>query len=136
MSEIAANLTISRIARAARVNVETIRYYQRRGLIAEPPKPALGYRIYPSATIERIRFIKRAQELGFTLAEIGNLLALGDAHCRETCALAEHKLDLIEDHIQDLLAMQGVLRKLVQSCKQPDRSPSCPLVRALAEPGA
>ncbi|MGH8401042.1 MAG: MerR family transcriptional regulator, partial [Gammaproteobacteria bacterium] len=78
-----ANLTVSRVARAAKVNVETIRYYQRRGLLRRPAKPAQGYRTYSPETVERIRFIKRAQELGFTLAEIENLLALGAGHCRE-----------------------------------------------------
>jgi MerR family mercuric resistance operon transcriptional regulator len=68
-------LTIGRLAKSANVNVETVRYYQRVGLIKEPPKPPAGYRVYTGDTINRIRFIKRAQQLGFTLHEITELLA-------------------------------------------------------------
>lgn len=71
-------LTIGKLAQAAQVSVETIRYYERRQLIEQPPKPDQGYRRYPKATLARILFIKRAQELGCTLAEIDNLLALGE----------------------------------------------------------
>ena len=71
-------LTIGRLAQSAGVNVETIRYYQRVGLLKEPEKPAYGYRHYPPDTVARIRFIKRAQQLGFTLEEISELLSLGD----------------------------------------------------------
>ena len=106
-------LTISGVARAAAVNVETVRYYQRRGLIREPPKPRQGYRIYTPETVDRLRFIKRAQELGFTLVEIKNLLSLGDGHCRQTQELAERKLSLIQGRIRDLKAMERVLGKLV-----------------------
>lgn len=130
---VAAQQTIAHVARAAGVNVETIRYYQRCGLICEPPKPWQGYRIYPSATVERIRFIKHAQELGFTLAEIKSLFALGDTHCKETMTLAERKLDQIESRIRDLEAMQGILRKLVGACKRHGERPGCPLVRSIAK---
>jgi len=72
------DLTIGKVARAAGVNVETVRYYQRSGLVPEPPRPAGSVRRYSEQTVARLRFIKRAQELGFTLAEIRRLLALGD----------------------------------------------------------
>ena len=69
-------LTIGKLAAAAGVNLQTVRYYQRRGLIDQPPKPSTGYRRYPRATVDRIRFIKRAQQLGFTLDDIEEMLAL------------------------------------------------------------
>ena len=74
-------MTIGNLAKAAGVNVETIRYYQRIGLVDEPDKPAQGYRRYPASIIDRIRFIKRAQELGFRLNEIIDLLSLNDGNC-------------------------------------------------------
>jgi MerR family transcriptional regulator, mercuric resistance operon regulatory protein len=83
------NHTIGQLAKVAGVNVETIRYYERRGLISQPPKPAEGYRTYPNATLARIFFIKRAQELGFTLKEINKLLSLDESHCSEVQELAE-----------------------------------------------
>ncbi|MBI1425696.1 MAG: MerR family DNA-binding protein [Gammaproteobacteria bacterium] len=111
-------LTIGRVAKAAGVNVETVRYYQRIGLIAEPPKPAQGYRTYPANTVEHIRFIKRAQELGFSLDEITDLLSLNDRDCDEARTIAEHKLDIIQHRIDDLAAMQRELTKLIKACRQ------------------
>jgi len=111
------NMTIGQLATTAGVNVETIRYYQRIGLVAEPPRPPQGYRRYPVATAERIRFIKRAQELGFTLGEITGLLSLNDGDCREVRAFAEHKYAVIQQRIDDLSAMQGELAKLIKTCK-------------------
>lgn len=114
----APDLTIGKLAKAADVNVETIRYYQRIGLIAEPSKPAQGYRTYPADMVERIRFIKRAQELGFTLDEITDLLSLNERDCDEARAIAEHKLDIIQHRLDDLAAMQRELSKLINACKQ------------------
>ena len=111
-------LTIGQLARAAGVNVETIRYYQRIELIDEPVKPAQGYRRYPAATVERIRFIKRAQELGFSLDEITDLLSLNDRECNEARAIAEHKQEVIQQRIDDLSAMQRELAKLIKACKK------------------
>ena len=96
--------TIGHLATAAGVNVETIRYYQRIGLIDEPVKPAQGYRRYPAATVERIRFIKRAQELGFSLDEITDLLSLNDRDCDEARTITEHKQEIIQQRIDDLRA--------------------------------
>ena len=111
-------LTIGQLAKAAGVNVETIRYYQRIELISEPVKPAQGYRRYPSSTVERIRFIKRAQELGFSLDEITDLLSLNDRDCNEARTIAEHKQDIIQQRIDDLSAMQHELNKLIKACKK------------------
>lgn len=131
MAKPAATLTISRAAEAAGVNVETLRYYQRRGFIRQPPKPTRGYRVYPAETVDRIRFIKRAQELGFTLTEIKNLLALGDGHCHETRELAERKLALIRGRVRDLKAMERVLDGLVRACGRHGDDPGCPLIDTL-----
>lgn len=97
-------LTIGRLARSAGVHIETIRYYQRRGLLPLPPKPPGNMRRYPPATLARLRFIKRAQELGFTLREIGDLLRLSAGECGQTRSLAERKRDDIAVHIKDLRA--------------------------------
>src|SRR5262247_1928849 len=95
----AQELTIGRLARAAEVSVETIRYYQRRGLLEEPAKPVGGQRRYASDAVRRLRFIRRAQRLGFTLQEVKELLLLEDGQsCRKTRLLAEEKLAIIDQH--------------------------------------
>ena len=130
-------LTISKLAKAADVNVETIRYYQRVGLIEQPQKPSQGYRQYPEATLTRIRFIKRAQRLGFTLKEIEELLKLDDEQCTEAKKLAEQKLVIIEENIADLSAMRLTLGNLINSCNQnEDKSNnlnSCKIIQALTD---
>ena len=100
------SITIGRLAQAAAVNVETIRYYQRRGLVGEPVKPLGGHRRYPPEAVKRVRFIKRAQNLGFTLDEVRGLLALDDGQsCHDTRRLAEKKLAVIEARLADLARM-------------------------------
>ncbi len=123
-------MTIGRLARQAGVNIETIRYYQRRGLLATPRKPPQGVRRYSGETLARLRFIKRAQELGFTLREIAGLLKLGDGSCRETRAIAEHRLTDIETRIRDLQSMRATLDKLVRTCRAGDQPP-CPIIASL-----
>ena len=125
-------LTIGRLAQAAGVNVETIRYYQRRGLLGEPAKPTGSHRRYSFAAARRIRFIKRAQQLGFTLDEITDLLALDDGRsCRETRHLAEQKLAVIESRIDDLSRMRGLLRALVERCGDGASQRACPIITTL-----
>jgi MerR family mercuric resistance operon transcriptional regulator len=125
-------LSIGQVAKDAEVNVETVRYYQRRGLLAEPPKPVGGHRRYSSQVVKRLRFIKRAQVLGFTLEEIENLLRLDGANtCADTRSLAAHKLDVIEAKIADLAAMQSVLAGLVQQCEIGEKRGECPIINAL-----
>ncbi len=123
-------LTIGHLARAAGVNVETVRYYQRVGLVTEPHKPASGYRQYPADTIERIRFIKRAQKLGFSLKEINELLALGEGHCEDVRQRAEHKQRKIEQQIADLEAMKATLESLIQACTENGQA-HCPIIETL-----
>jgi MerR family transcriptional regulator, mercuric resistance operon regulatory protein len=128
-----AELTIGRLAEEAGVNVETIRYYQRRGLMAEPLKPANGHRRYSADAVRRVRFIKRAQALGFMLEEIAGLLDLDEAHaCAETRELATHKLDVIENKVADLTAMRNALKKLLRQCDTGSPTGACPIIGALA----
>ena len=126
-------LTIGRLAKTAGVNVETIRYYQRVGLITEPQKPLKGYRVYPLETVDRIRFIKRAQKLGFSLQDIGHLLELGDSHCDDVRTQAEAKLAQIEAQIRDLQAIRKTLKTLIAECSSGDKNGCCPIVQSLTE---
>lgn len=126
--------TIGRVAKLAGVNVETIRYYQRRGLVAEPDKPRMGYRRYPPDTVNHIRFIKRAQALGFTLKEVAILLRLDEARaCGKTRSLATRKMDVIDEKLAGLTAMRKVLADLVRQCDSGRPSKGCPIIQALAQ---
>jgi len=129
-------LTIGRLAKAAEVNVETIRYYQRVGLIVEPTKPLEGFRVYSSEIINRIRFIKRAQKLGFSLQDIAHLLELGEGHCNDVREQAEVKLKQIEAQIEDLQSMRKTLKKLITECNTGNESGCCPIVQSLTENSA
>jgi MerR family transcriptional regulator, mercuric resistance operon regulatory protein len=126
-------VTIGRLAALAGVNVETIRYYQRRGLLDEPRKPLGGYRHYPAEVAKRVRFIKRSQALGFTLEETASLLRLDGADCcADTRELAAHKVALIERKLVDLAAMRDALAALVRQCDAGQVEASCPIIRALS----
>lgn len=128
-----AGLTIGKLAQQAGVNVETIRYYQRVGLIREPVKPLEGYRHYPAETVDRVCFIKRAKDLGFTLKEIADLLALESGPCQEVRDLAEHKYTLITQRIDDLQAMRSALEKLIKLCRlNDDENAGCAIIETLA----
>jgi len=126
-------LTIGRLASATGVNIETIRYYQRVGLVREPAKPHAGFRVYSAETVKRIRFIKRAQKLGFSLQDIGHLLELGDGHCKDVREQAEAKLAQIESQIHDLQAMRKTLKKLVTECGAGNENGHCPIIQSLAD---
>lgn len=128
--------TIGRLAKAAEVNVETIRYYQRVGLVVEPVKPLEGFRVYHDETINRIRFIKRAQKLGFSLQDIAHLLELGDGHCNDVREQAEAKLKHIEAQIKDLQSMRKTLKKLISECSTGNENGDCPIVQSLTENAA
>ncbi|HVL75896.1 MAG TPA: Hg(II)-responsive transcriptional regulator [Noviherbaspirillum sp.] len=126
------NLTIGAFAAAANVNVETIRFYQRKGLLQRPTKPLGGIRRYAQADVERVRFVKSAQRLGFSLDEIGELLRLEDGmHCEEASTLAEHKLTEIHKKVEDLTRMKAALSALVGACHAKKDEVSCPLISAL-----
>ena len=126
-------LTIGFLAKAAKVNVETVRYYQRFGIINEPVKPLDGYRVYPSETVDRIRFIKRAQQLGFSLKEIAELLKIGDGNCNDVRLRAEIKRDHVEEQIKDLKKLKKTLDTLITSCQLDNNAGHCPIVETLAE---
>jgi MerR family transcriptional regulator, mercuric resistance operon regulatory protein len=126
-----AKLTIGAIAQAAGVNVETVRYYQRRGLVSLPPKRVRGFRYYPSETASRVRFIKRAQALGMSLKEVQRLLKLdAKGACKENRSLAVAKLALVEKKLLELARLRDVLRDLVAACDQPHGA-SCPIIEQL-----
>ena len=126
-------MTIGRLAKEAGVNVETVRYYQRRGLIDEPRKPDGGHRRYSSSALARITFIRRAQRLGFSLAEVQGLLKYADGRSwRETRQMAEKKYASLNLHVAQLNKMRRGLKQLIEkSYKRRGREP-CPIIAALA----
>ncbi len=129
--------TISRLAQQAGVNIETIRFYQRRGLLAAPDKPLGGIRRYGEADVARVQFIKSAQRLGFTLDEIVQLLQLDDGtHCSEACVIATRKLDAVRKRLVDLQHIEAALTQLVSRCEARRGKVSCPLIAALQVPAA
>src|SRR5690348_7516293 len=134
MNHMNQDLTIGTLAQRGGVNVETIRYYQRRGLLQEPVKPRGGFRRYPPDTVKRVRFIKRAQSLGFTLEEIVGLLSLDERKaCLETRGIAAHKLELIEEKIAGLTKMRKALTRLVRECDASYAGAPCPIIHLLAD---
>jgi len=125
-------VTIGRLAKAAGVNVETIRYYQRRGLIAEPHKPLGGHRRYPSVVVDEIAFIRRAQQLGFSLAEVKSLMELADGrNLKATRLIAEKKHANLELHIAQLSRMRRRLKSLIDKSRKAVKGP-CPIIEALS----
>ncbi|MBV6323740.1 MerR family transcriptional regulator [Duganella violaceipulchra] len=125
-------MTIGRLAAAAKVNVETVRFYQRSGLIDEPIRPHGGYRTYSDGDIRRIRFIKRAQLLGFALDEISSLLRLeGSLACSSTRDLAARKRAMVESKLTDLQAMKIALEGMVARCGSEERNDGCPIIQTL-----
>jgi len=124
-------LTIGRLARAAEVNIETIRYYQKFGLISEPDKPSEGYRIYPFEYIARLRFIKHAKNLGFSLKEIAELLQLGDGQCNDVRARAEQKREQIDQQINNLQKLRDTLNTLIDACHTDRDTKHCPIIETL-----
>ncbi len=127
-------LTIGQVARQAGVGVETVRFYERRGLIEDPPRRESGYRQYTGDIIPRLRFIKRAKELGFSLKEIQALLELQrtpGTTCAEIKQRSEEKIRDIEGKIRDLKAMLSVLQSLTASCKGSGPLAGCPILEAL-----
>lgn len=128
------NLTIGAFAKAAGVNVETIRFYQRKGLLPQPDKPYGGIRRYAEADVTRVRFVKSAQRLGFRLDEVAELRQLEDGtHCDEASSLAERKLQDVREKMIDLARMEAVLSELVCACHAREGNVSCPLIGSLQD---
>lgn len=129
-------LTIGRLARSAGVGVETIRFYERAGLLTEPPRSASGYREYPAEVVRRVRFIRQAKELGFTLREIQELLDLRvapDSSCAEVRERAKVKVAGIETRIAALQGMKAALERLARKCRGRGPMSECPILEELEE---
>jgi MerR family transcriptional regulator, mercuric resistance operon regulatory protein len=125
-------LTIGAFAKAAAVNVETIRFYQRKGLLPEPDRPYGSIRRYGEADVARLKFMRSAQRLGFSLDEIGELLKLEDGtHCDEARRLAEHKLMDVRQKLSDLARIESVLATLVTECRAVTGRVNCPMIASL-----
>lgn len=134
MNELPKTLTIGVLADAAGVNVETIRFYQRKGLMQEPDRPLGSIRRYGDAHLARVRFIKSAQRLGFSLDEIAQLLKLEDgSHCTAAREQAEHKLTDVRVRLADLIRIERVLTDLVERCCATSGNVCCPLIARLQE---
>lgn len=128
------DLTIGQLAKTAGVNIETIRFYERQGIIPEPPRRPSGYRQYSVEFVIRIRFIKHAQELGFSLKEIEELLALrvdSQTVCSDVQRRAEAKVKDIEQKLQTLQRMKQILLELLEHCHAQEPTRACPLLEVL-----
>ena len=126
-------LTIGRLASEAGTHVETIRYYQRRGLLAEPRRPAGGVRRYGEDAVTRLSFIRRAQEIGFTLEEIRQLIRISEApDCRGARDIAARKLALVQSRLTDLERVRKALAGLIAQCDS-GRRRCCPIIETLGQ---
>jgi len=132
--QISSSLTIGRLAERADVGIDTVRFYERRGLLPEPARTASGYRLYRPAMVIRLRFIRRAKALGFSLDEIATLLYLQDVGGSklEVKKLTTHKLTEIETKLADLSKMKKVLKQLASECSGTGDVEGCPIIEALS----
>lgn len=127
-------ITIGQLAKRASVGIETVRFYEREGLLEEPERRASGYREYHEEVVRRLLFIRRGKELGFSLKEIKQLLALrvdGRARCSAVEKQAEAKLSDIEEKIRQLQRIRRTLRKLTEACRNREATSDCPILDAL-----
>jgi MerR family transcriptional regulator, copper efflux regulator len=126
--------SIGELAKQANVHVETLRYYERRGLIPKPHRTVSNYRVYSSENLRRVKFIKQAQELGFSLNEIKKLLALRAtprARCADVRTYAAHKIEDIDGKIRSLARMRKTLEKLIAECSGDGPATLCPILESL-----
>lgn len=131
-------LKVGEVAKQAGVNLQTIHYYERRGLLPKPPRTGSNYRAYPEDAVLRVRFVKRAQELGFTLKEIKELLSLRAAprsRCVDVRKRAETKVRDIDDKVRTLQAMRKALTELIGECSGSGPVSQCPILEALDSEG-
>lgn len=129
-----ATLTIGQLAKLGQVNLETIRFYEREGLLPDPPRSQSGYRAFPQATLRQLRFIGRAKELGFSLAEIRGLLALKaepNGDCAEVCRQARQKFRDVDEKIHRLQAIKRALQRLTRACSGDRRVSECGILENL-----
>ena len=130
-------ITRGQLAQEADVNVETLRYYERKGILPEPSRSESGYRLYSREDVARIRFIKRAQELGFSLKEISELLTLRvdpDTTCGDVKERTEARIKDVEEKIRDLQKMKRALSQLAESCNGRGPTSECPILDAMGAP--
>jgi MerR family mercuric resistance operon transcriptional regulator len=130
------SLTIGQLAKQTDIGLETIRFYEREGLIESPPRRPSGYRAYPPETVPRVRFIRTAKELGFSLKEIGELLALRVdpvKSCANVKSIAEDKIADIDERVRTLQRMRKSLRKLVRACDAREATSECPILESLGK---
>ena len=128
------SLTIGRLAKEVGINLETVRYYERQRLVPKPPRTPSGYRVYPADAVRRLKFIKRAQELGFSLREVRELLSLRASRTATSAAVrtrAKAKIADIEAKIRTLEAMRQSLRKLTEKCDGCAPLTECPILESL-----
>lgn len=132
-------MTRSEVAAEADVNPETLRYYERKGVIPDPPRTAAGYRQYDASYVQRLQFIQRGQELGFTLQEIKELLALRideDRTCDDIRQHAAKKKEEVEEKLRDLRRIRSALDVLIATCREEGPTGECPILEALSDPEA
>ncbi len=128
---------IGELSRQTGVNIETIRYYEKSGIMPNPPRTPAGYRVYHQEHVNRLRFIRRCRQLGFSMAEIQALLGLVDEHgysCREVQKLTLQHAERVREKITDLKRLEKTLRGIASKCTG-ERVPECPIIDALLEPG-
>jgi Hg(II)-responsive transcriptional regulator len=128
----AGGVRTSEVAAQARVNTQTLRYYERRGLLPEPERSRSGYRAYTPDAVRVVRFVKRAQQLGFTLGDIEELLHLaegGPDSCEEARMMARTRIADLQQRIEELASMRDALARLVDTCDQPRAERDCPILR-------
>ncbi|MFW7342343.1 Hg(II)-responsive transcriptional regulator [Pollutimonas sp. H1-120] len=134
MDTTSSQFTIGQLAQEAGINVEAIRFYQRKGLMPLPERAYGSIRRYAHAELDRVRFIKASQRLGFSLAEVGDLLRLDDGtHCEEARRIAEHKLRNVREKLADLQRIEATLGQLVARCDLVRKTVKCPLISSLQE---
>ncbi len=128
-------IRIGRLAELSGVSIDTVRYYEREGLLPEPSRRASGYREYSESDVERLRFVRRAKELGFRLGEIAELLSLTDdrhADMKGVKRKAEERLETVEAKIAELQRIRRGLKKLIDACPGHGELDGCPIVAALS----
>jgi Hg(II)-responsive transcriptional regulator len=122
----------SEVAAQAQVNTQTLRYYERRGLLPAPERTSSGFRAYTADSVRVVRFVKRAQQLGFTLTDIEELLHLargGPASCEDAKTMASARIADLQQRIAELVGMRDALARLVDTCDQPRAERDCPILR-------
>ena len=127
-------MMIGKLAKESGVGIETIRFYERRGLLLPVKRKPSGYREYDEESLIRIEFIKKAKDLGFSLDEVGELLAMkvqNKSHCKKVYSKATEKLENVRAKIKDLERIASVLESLIGSCEQMSKTGNCPILESL-----